>query len=98
VANTVGAAMTGSRVLGSAEADLMLAVGLALLALSVVAFLWPPMLAWPLALIGAWIGVSLLIRARHLHAKRRKEGKAEAGPPPSAREGVEPEPRRGTDG
>jgi len=98
VANTVGAAMTGSRVLGSAEADLMLAVGLALAALSVVAFLWPPILAWPLALLGAWVGVSLLIRARHLHAEGKKKAGMEADPPPVAREGVEPEPRRGRDG
>jgi cardiolipin synthase len=98
VVNTVGAAITGSRVLGSAEADLMLIVGLGLLALSVVAFVWPRILAFPLALIGAWVGVSLLIRARRLYVEGKREGKAEAGPPPPAREGVEPEPRRGRDG
>jgi cardiolipin synthase A/B len=88
VANTVGAAMTDSRVLGSAEADLMLGVGLALLALSLVAFAWPRIAAFPLALIGAWIGVSLLIRARCLHARRSRDEVAEAVPHSPARERV----------
>ena len=90
--------MTGSRVLGSAEADLMLGVGLVLLAFSIVTFVWPRVLAIPAALIGAWIGVSLLIRARHLRAEAKRKARPETGAPPPGRQGVEPEPRRERDG
>jgi cardiolipin synthase len=74
LANTVGAAMTNSRVLGHAEADLMLGVGLLLLVFSVLSFVWPRLVAFPLAALGAWLAVSLLIRARRLHAQPKTGG------------------------
>lgn len=70
IGRTVGAAITNRRALGPAEARIMGGAGLLLLAVSVIAFLWPAVFSWPLAVIGAWVAVSTLIRAFHL----RREG------------------------
>jgi cardiolipin synthase A/B len=71
IGRTVGAAITNRRPLGPAEARIMGASGLLLLAASVVAVLWPRVVAWPLAVIGVWVAASAFIRAFHL----RREGK-----------------------
>ncbi len=84
LANTVGAAMTSSRVLGQAEADLMAGVGLLLLVLSGLAFVWPRLVAFPLATLGVWAAISCLIQARRLHVEGKKKGVTKAGPPPPA--------------
>lgn len=63
ITNTVGAAITNKRVLGPAEGKIMVAAGVLLLALSICSFLWPPILAYPLALSGLWLGVSLFVKA-----------------------------------
>lgn len=67
VGNTVGAAITNRLVLGAAEAKIMLFGGTVLLALAILAWLWPPLLIVPFALIAGWLGTSLLIQAYHLH-------------------------------
>jgi hypothetical protein len=39
--------------------------------ISLVAFIWPPLLAWPLGALSLWLAVSLLLRAlrqRHSNA------------------------------
>jgi cardiolipin synthase len=64
--NTVGAAIINRRVLGPAEAGLMAAVALVFLAVAAVGVLWPLALAAPLALLAAWIALSLLVRAWEL--------------------------------
>jgi len=69
----VGAAIADRRVLGPAEAGIMAVAGLALLAVAVIGILWPLALALPLALLAGWAAVSLLIRARRLHAARRRK-------------------------
>jgi len=67
---TVGAAITGRRELGSAEAVIMF-WGAVLLALhAVVLILWPRILALPLAVLSAWLALSLLIHAIKLWRKR----------------------------
>ena len=71
IGRTVGAAITNRRPLGPAEARIMGASGLLLLAASVVAVLWPRVVSWPLAVIGVWVAASAFIRAFHL----RREGK-----------------------
>jgi cardiolipin synthase len=71
IGRTVGAAITNRRPLGPAEARIMGASGLLLLAASVIAVLWPRVVSWPLAVIGVWVAVSAFIRAFHL----RREGK-----------------------
>jgi len=67
----VGAAVTSSRVLGPAEASLMLSGGLALAALVVVAILFPRVVAGVLAVTGAWVALTLLVQAWHLRFPRK---------------------------
>jgi cardiolipin synthase len=75
IGSAVGAAMTGRRVLGPAEARIMGAAGAALLLLGVVALLWPRAVALPLAVLAIWLAGSLLYRAWRLHRERVDEAK-----------------------
>lgn len=68
----VGAAVTSSRVLGPAEASLMLSGGLTLLGLVAVAVLLPRLVAGLLAVLGAWVALTLLVQAWRLRFPRRK--------------------------
>jgi cardiolipin synthase len=70
IGSAMGAAMTGRRVLGPAEARVMGAAGLVLLGLGLLALVWPRIIAAPLAVIAIWVAASLLIRARALHRER----------------------------
>ena len=79
IGSAVGAAMTGRRALGSAEARIMGAAGLALLVLGLLALIWPRVVAVPLGVIALWLAVTLLLRARSL--RRARPGRPE--PPPS---------------
>jgi cardiolipin synthase len=66
--SVVGAAITNHRALGPAEAKVM-AVGAALLlALAAVAVMIPLLLTVPLAIVAAWVAITLLIRAWRLRA------------------------------
>lgn len=66
--SVVGAAITNHRALGPAEAKVM-AVGAALLlALAAVAVMIPRLLTVPLAIVAAWVAITLLIRAWRLRA------------------------------
>lgn len=75
IGNTVGAAITNHRVLGPAEAGIMAAVGLAILGLVAVAIMWPLAMVIPVCAIGAWVGVSLLVRAVLLRRAKRADSK-----------------------
>ena len=79
VGSAVGAVMTNRRVLGPAEARVMLAAGLLLLFLSVVAVLWPRWITLPLAFVGLWSAFALLYRANKL----RRAPVSSAGRPPA---------------
>ena len=70
VGAAVGAVLTNRRVLGPAEASLIGTIGLALVLVALVGVLWPPILAWPIALIAAWVAVVMLARARRLRRRR----------------------------
>jgi cardiolipin synthase len=71
-AHAVGAAAaSGTRALGAVESGIEVALAAGLLALAAVGFLWPALLAYPLALLGVWGSVTLLLRARR-NAQRRK--------------------------
>lgn len=70
IANSIGAAISNRRVLGPAETAPLLTGGIVLLALAVVAVVWPRLLAWPLALLVGWIGASLV--ARYLAMRRSR--------------------------
>jgi cardiolipin synthase len=73
IGSAVGAAMTGRRVLGPAEARIMGTAGVALLALGVVALLWPRTVTVPLAVLAIWLAASLLLRAWALRRERTEE-------------------------
>ncbi|TAM78790.1 MAG: cardiolipin synthase B [Acidobacteria bacterium] len=68
----VGAAVTSSRVLGPAEASVMLWGGLTLLGLVAAAVLLPRVVAGVLAVVGAWVGLTLLVEAWRLRFRRKK--------------------------
>ena len=74
IGNALGSVLAARRVHGPAERWLMAEGGLLLAALAGVAFVWPRLLAWPLAAFSLWLGLALLARA----ARR----KAAAAPPP----------------
>jgi cardiolipin synthase len=67
VSNTIGAAITNRRVLGPAEAKVMVGASLVLLAIAVLALLWPLLLAVPVMLCAVWLAIVLLIHAYRLH-------------------------------
>ncbi len=71
IGNAVGAAITSHRVLGPAEARIMFIVACLLLPLTVVAILWPRVVAVPIAVLGGWLAISLLVRAYRLRARRK---------------------------
>ena len=73
VGNTVGAAITSKLVLGAAEAKIMLFGGGVLLALAAAALLHPLLIVVPFVLISGWLGLSLLIKAYHLHANGNED-------------------------
>jgi cardiolipin synthase len=72
--NTVGAAIINRRVLGATEAGTMVGVGIALLALVALVLRWPLAAAVPLALLGGWIALSLLVKAWRLRRARPEAG------------------------
>jgi cardiolipin synthase len=77
VGAAVGAALTNRRLLGPAEATLLATTGAILLLVAVAGVVWPPLLAWPLALFAAWIAVVMLLRARRLRRHRGQPPNAE---------------------
>jgi cardiolipin synthase len=72
IGNAVGAAITDHRVLGPAEAKIMFAAAWLLVLLSVVAILWPRVLAVPIAVLGGWVAISLLVKAYRLRGRRNE--------------------------
>jgi cardiolipin synthase len=70
IGSAVGAAVTGRRVLGPAEARIMGGAGVALAALALIGLVWPRVIAVPVALIAVWVALGLLLRARSLHRER----------------------------
>lgn len=81
--NTVGAALSGHRVLGPAEARLLLVAGLALLGIAALALALPWVVLAPAVVVLTWLGLVLILDA----AKARREsagsdaGDAPAEPP-----------------
>ena len=72
IANTVGAAITQHRVLGDTETGPLLAGAVTACVLTIVAILWPAVIAWPLALIGAWFAINLSVSWWTLRRKRKQ--------------------------
>jgi cardiolipin synthase len=72
ISNAVGAAITDHRVLGPAEARIMFTVSWLLLLLMAVAILWPRAVALPIAVLGGWVAISLLVKAYRLRRRHNQ--------------------------
>ncbi|MDO1528525.1 phospholipase D-like domain-containing protein [Fulvimonas sp. R45] len=71
LANSVGAVIADRRVLGdTSTTPLAASVGL-LAAIAVVALLWPAIVAWPLAVLVAWLALNLGVRAWRQYRRQR---------------------------
>ena len=85
VGSALGAALTNRRALDAAESGLLTKVSLVAIGFALVAALWPRAIAWPLAVLAAWVGIAWVIKAI---AVRQRARAREAGPTPVA---VEPD-------
>jgi cardiolipin synthase len=72
IGSAVGAAITNHRVLGPAEARIMLAAAVLLLCIAAVFIVWPRYIGIPVALVVTWLAISLAIRAYRLYVKRKR--------------------------
>jgi cardiolipin synthase len=70
IGSAVGAAVTGRRALGPAEARIMAASGGLLVMLSAVGLVWPHAVAVPVVLLMLWLALAALLRARALRRRR----------------------------
>lgn len=77
--NTATAAVTDRRVLSHVDARVVIAAGAILIAAAVVPILWPRVFAMPFAVLMAWFGGALLVRAYRLHRHRQPSDAAPAG-------------------
>lgn len=82
LSNAVGAAITNRRVLGSAEAGIMVRVSLLLFGLAAVSVVWPRVISVPLAVLGVWVAASMLFRSIRLYRERARHEVAEPEEPP----------------
>lgn len=71
VARSLGAAVTGSRPLEAFEAGPLLLLGSALCLMAVLAVYQPWLLAWPMAALAVWAGITLLVDGWKTLAARR---------------------------
>ncbi|MBK5256309.1 MAG: cardiolipin synthase B [Vicinamibacteria bacterium] len=90
--NAIGSALAAKRIHHPAERGLMGHGAIFLGALALVGFVWPRLLAWPLAAICLWFALALVARALRgkrmwsTHDRTRNQGPAptsETGAPPS---------------
>ena len=73
IGSAVGAAMTSHRVLGPAEAKIMMAAAILLFCVAAIFIIWPRYVAIPIAVVVTWLAISLAIRAHRLYVRRRRE-------------------------
>ena len=74
IANSVGAALTNRRVLGDSSGGPLFVGTLLLLALAVIAILWPAWIGWPFGALAGWYALNLGIRAWRMRKRRTTEG------------------------
>jgi cardiolipin synthase len=82
IGNALGSVLAARRVHGPAERWLMAQGGLLLAVLAGVGFVWPRLLAWPLAAFSLWLGLALLTRASRPRAATPPAHPPTAAPPP----------------
>ncbi len=70
-ASAVGASLSQKRPVGPTEGYILAAAGAILLGLALVAATLPRLIAYPIAALGAWIGLTLVIRAYKLRVAAR---------------------------
>ncbi len=88
-AHAVGSVVRRRRSLGFAQSHLMAIFAAILLAGAAVAALWPRVIALPLAIVMAWSGVTLMIRAIRLWRRQvRQRRETERNPPAPAGAGA----------
>ena len=92
VGSALGAALTNRRALGPAEAGLLGTMALLVFGIAVVAALWPRAIAWPLAVVGAWLAISWLLKSLSLWRGVRRGPEIDVAPHPG------PHRRDGGDG
>lgn len=83
--SAVSAALTNHRALGPAESQVMAAGAGLLLALALAAVFIPRLLTVPIAIVAAWVGVTLLVRAWRLRAGTERSDDALTTSEPSGR-------------
>ena len=71
VGSALGAALTNRRALGPAEGGLLATMAMFVLGFVAVAALWPRVIAWPIAAIGAWIAIAWLLKSLFLWRSAR---------------------------
>jgi cardiolipin synthase A/B len=74
VGNTVAAAIANTRVLEPVEAHIAVIAGIVLGALGTLAFMFPRAIAYPIAVLAAWMGIALLDRGFMLLRRRSRSG------------------------
>ena len=68
--NAVSAAIADRRTFAYAEDGIIGGAGLLLLVVAWIGVLWPRVLTIPMALLAAWLGAALLVKALSLHRQR----------------------------
>ena len=87
VGSALGAALTNRRTLGPAEAGLLGTMAMLVFGVAAVAAIWPRVVAWPLAVVGAWLAVSWLLKSVSIWRGRQDGAAAAQGPGPDRRDG-----------
>ena len=82
LAHSVGAALGNRRVLGQNETTVLPWLVVPIFLFAIVGVIWPRVLAWPLSVLAAWIGLGLL--GRYLRSRRRKRSATAAPALPPA--------------
>ncbi len=92
VGSALGAALTNRRMLGPPESGMLIATAVVTLTLAMVAVLYPRVVAWPIGVLGAWLGLAWAWKGFGLWRQARRgrqvspKPKAE-GPPDSGKAG-----------
>jgi cardiolipin synthase len=80
IGHAIGAAFTNRRVLDPIEARLSAVAGVTLCTLCVLFFFFPRVLAYPVVVLGGWLGLALLYRAYQLkRAQKHRARRANPG-------------------
>lgn len=71
VGSALGAALTNRRSLDAAESGLLMKVSIVAIGFALIAAIWPQAIAWPLAVLAAWVGIAWVIKAVTVRQRAR---------------------------